>query len=246
MELACGPCQKCQKKPKDMNSKLASQDTENTIRHVPDHALGHKTKTSILKDYTSRSMRQISNIVQWLPKTTIVTTLFIIGIIFSYKTQASVWTEGQTHSCIMRNCCRVETRSSAKAKQKEIDIQQENQPQKLPHKQKKFRDKPGCASNYSMVNLRKKQLDDPDISQILKWFESEKRQHGQEVCASSPATRHFWNSWDMLKLHDEVLFRYFETRNSISQYQQFLVPRSMKKEIIDEIHQIYSVWRTFS
>ena len=118
MELECGPCQKCQKKSKDMNSKLASQDTENTIRHVPDHALGHKTKTSILKDYTSRSMRQISNIVQWLPKTTIVTTLFIIGIIFSYKTQASVWTEGQTHSCIMRNCCRVETRSSAKAKQK--------------------------------------------------------------------------------------------------------------------------------
>ena len=251
MGLACGPCQKCQKKSKDMNSKLAGQDTENTIRRVPDHALEHKTKTSILKDYTTRSMRQISNIVQWLPKTTIVTTLFIIGIIFSYirvignqisnKTQASVWTEGQTHPCVMRNCCRVETRSSAKAKQKEIDLQQENKPlkapQKQPHKQKKFRDKPGWASNYSMVNLRKKQLDDPDISPILKWFESGKRPHGQEICASSPATRHFWNSWDMLKLHDGVLFRHFNIRNGISQYQQFLVPRSMKKEIIDEMHQ---------
>ena len=244
-------CEKCENKSEHMSSGLSSHDTENTIRRLPDHALEHKTKTSILKDYTSRSMRQISNIVQWLPKTTIVTTLFIIGIIFSYirvignqisnKTQASVWTEGQTHPCVMRNCCRVETRSSAKTKQKEIDLQQENQPlkapQKQPHKQKKFRDKPGWASNYSMVNLRKKQLDDPDISPILKWFESGKRPHGQEICASSPATRHFCNSWDMLKLHDGVLFRHFNTRNGICQYQQFLVPRSMKKEIIDEMHQ---------
>ena len=41
----------------------------------------------------------------------------------------------------------------------------------------------------------------------------------------------------MLKLHDGVLFRHFNTRNGIFQYQQFLVPRSMKKEIIDEMHQ---------
>ena len=169
-------CEKCENKSEHMSSRLSIHDAENTIRRVPDHALEHKTKTLILKDYTSRSMRQISNMVQWLPKTTIATIIFIFGIIFSYisligtqisnKTQVSVWTEGQTHPGIMRNCYKFETRSSTKTKQKEKELEHKTEPpkppQQKPHKHKKYKDKPGWVINYP---------------------------HRQEVCASNPATR---------------------------------------------------------
>ena len=45
---------------------------------------------------------------------------------------------------------------------------------------------------YSMQDLRKKQMEDPDTSPVLKWLEKGVRPVGPEVAASSPATRHYW------------------------------------------------------
>ena len=54
--------------------------------------------------------------------------------------------------------------------------------------------------------LRQKQLEDPDITPIIKWKEKEERPFGMEVSASSPATRHYWLYWKTIFLEDGVLY----------------------------------------
>ena len=62
---------------------------------------------------------------------------------------------------------------------------------------------------YNPVVLWRKQLADPDIAPVLKWKESGKRPFGPEVCVSSPTTRHYWNSWDLLVIERGMLMRKF-------------------------------------
>ena len=67
----------------------------------------------------------------------------------------------------------------------------------------------GWSLSLSPAVLHKRQLDAPDIGPILGWKESGQRPFDPEVCASSPATRHYWNCWDLLahtRWHVDVLF----------------------------------------
>ena len=48
----------------------------------------------------------------------------------------------------------------------------------------------------STTDLRRKQLNDPDLGPVLRWVESGKRPFGSVVCSASPTTRHYWNFWD--------------------------------------------------
>lgn len=84
--------------------------------------------------------------------------------------------------------------------------------------------------------IRKKQLADADLGPVLKWVETGVRPHGDKVCASSPATRHYWICWDSLVLQDGVLFRRFHKRDSSGSFLQLLVPRSLREEILYQMH----------
>jgi hypothetical protein len=88
-----------------------------------------------------------------------------------------------------------------------------------------------------MSALLSKQLDDPDISPIIKWLRDGKRPFGDIVCSASPTTRHYWNYWNSLVLKNGVLFRKFLKRDGTeTYYHQFLVPRSMRSEILQQNH----------
>ena len=63
----------------------------------------------------------------------------------------------------------------------------------------------GWGLSLNPAVLCKKQLDDPDIGPILKWKESGQRPFGPEVCASSHATRHYWNCWALLQIQEGLL-----------------------------------------
>ena len=65
------------------------------------------------------------------------------------------------------------------------------------------------ALPYSMQDLRRKQMEDPDTSPVLKWLEKGIRPVGPEVATSSPATQHYWLYWESLKIIDGVLFQRF-------------------------------------
>ena len=66
----------------------------------------------------------------------------------------------------------------------------------------------GWGLSLNPAVLHKKQLDDPDIGPVLEWKESGQRPFGPEVCASSPATRHYWSCWDLLQIQDGMLMHH--------------------------------------
>ena len=90
--------------------------------------------------------------------------------------------------------------------------------------------------SHTPAELRKKQLDDPDISSVLKWKESGNWPFGQEVCLASAATRHYWNCWDLLQVENGVLMRRFVRQDATGDHLQFVVPRSMHSEILQQVH----------
>ena len=90
--------------------------------------------------------------------------------------------------------------------------------------------------SHTPAELHKKQLDDTDISSVLKWKESGNRPFGQEVCLASAATRHYWNCWDLLQVENGVLMRRFVRRDATGDHLQFVVPRSMHSEILQQVH----------
>ena len=84
----------------------------------------------------------------------------------------------------------------------------------------------GWSLSLNPAVLCKKQLDDPDIGPVLEWKESGQRPFGPEVCASSPATRHYWNCWDLLQIQDGMLMCRFMRSDATGNHMQFIVPRS--------------------
>ena len=90
--------------------------------------------------------------------------------------------------------------------------------------------------SYSMKALRSLQLADKDLAQILKWKQSGKRPFGPVVCCSSPVTRHYWNQWDTLEVRDGILYRRYTKQDCSGSYIQFLVPASLRKEILKLMH----------
>ena len=87
-----------------------------------------------------------------------------------------------------------------------------------------------------MKTLRSLQLADKDLAQILKWKQSGKRPFGPVVCRSSPVTRHYWNQWDTLEVSDGILYRRYTKQDCSGSYIQFLVPASLRKEILKLMH----------
>ena len=95
---------------------------------------------------------------------------------------------------------------------------------------------PSWAQVYSPAVMRKKQLEDLDVGPVLRWYEGGKRPYGAEVSAASPATRHYWNCWDSLAISGGVLYRKFMKKDATGTYWQLLVPRSVKKEVLHQMH----------
>ena len=86
------------------------------------------------------------------------------------------------------------------------------------------------------VVLQRKQLADPDIAPVLKWKESGRRPFGQEVCVSSPATRYYWSSWELLIIKNGMLMRKFIKRDGTSDSLQLIVPRELQREVLWNAH----------
>ena len=101
---------------------------------------------------------------------------------------------------------------------------------------KKPKTQVGWSLSLNPAVLSWKQLDDPDIGQVLEWKESGQRPFGPEVCASSPATRHYWNCWDLLQIQDGMLMCHFMRCNATGNHMQFIVPRSLQNEVLYHIH----------
>jgi hypothetical protein len=93
---------------------------------------------------------------------------------------------------------------------------------------------PWTGQSYS--SLKKQQEKDPDLGKVHKWFTIGTRPVGPEVCTASPTTRQYWNMWDTLEMKSGVLFRRFYKKDCTDSYLQFLVPQSLRKDIMYQLH----------
>ena len=89
---------------------------------------------------------------------------------------------------------------------------------------------------YSAKSLRSMQLNDGNLSKILRWKQSGQRPFGPEVCQSSLATRHYWTQWDSLVVRNGMLFRNFTKRDGSGSFVQFVVPAKLRSEILRLMH----------
>ena len=92
------------------------------------------------------------------------------------------------------------------------------------------------ANGWSTAELQTLQYEDPDIRPILIAKEAGiKRSSGDMVC-KSPACRHYWVLWDLLTVHQGLLFKKYLKKDGTGEYQQFLVPRVHRKDIMFQMH----------
>ena len=80
------------------------------------------------------------------------------------------------------------------------------------------------------------QKEDPDIGPILEAKILGDKLSSQKMVTRSTASRHYWILWDSLAVYDAILFKKLIKRDGSGEYLQFIVPSSMKKEILHQMH----------
>ena len=91
-------------------------------------------------------------------------------------------------------------------------------------------------NNRSTAELLRLQEEDEDIGPISRAFRNNKRPSKQDMASKSPAARHYWILWDSLLLKDGLLYRKFPKKDGSGEYMQFVVPRSLKSDILFQMH----------
>ena len=89
---------------------------------------------------------------------------------------------------------------------------------------------------YSVPEIARLQRQDKHLRPLIKWVESGDRPFGTVVTTASPITRHYWNYWANLEIHDGVLFKKFFKNFEETYYYQLLVPTIMKNHILHQMH----------
>ena len=81
------------------------------------------------------------------------------------------------------------------------------------------------------------QLNDESLGIIVHAFEKGKRLRDDDVKGKSLETRRLVQIWDQLLIQGGILYRRFENHHSSMEYVlQVVVPRSMRKGILEELH----------
>ena len=92
------------------------------------------------------------------------------------------------------------------------------------------------ANTRPKEELGKLQREDPDIGPILSAKVTGNKPSSQDMVTCSPATRHYWILWDSLVVYDGILLKKFIKRDGSGEYLQFIVPLSMRKEVLFQMH----------
>ena len=93
-----------------------------------------------------------------------------------------------------------------------------------------------CGVSLTPAELHQRQLDYLGIGPILQWVGSGIRTFGPEVYATSAATRHYWNTWNLLQVENGVLMRCFMKHDATGDHLQLLVPKAMHAKVLQHVH----------
>ena len=86
---------------------------------------------------------------------------------------------------------------------------------------------------YSVEELQKAQLEDPDLAKILNWLESNEPPSTNELYLCSPTVKRFWLTRSQLRVQEGVLYYHWE---GYPARLLFLVPRTLREEVLQGCH----------
>ena len=92
-------------------------------------------------------------------------------------------------------------------------------------------------TRVSLEDLRKSQVEDPDLRNIIEWKKSlQKRPQWKEIREKSQAVKSLWQIWDQLFVTDGILKREKILNGKKEPVLQVVVPLKMRNEIFQELH----------
>ena len=81
------------------------------------------------------------------------------------------------------------------------------------------------------------QFVDPDIGPVMEWLEvSAERPPWEEVAATRPATKYYWEQWDALRLIGGVLVKKWVLKDGKVGFRQTVVPKALRVDLMQEAH----------
>ena len=86
-------------------------------------------------------------------------------------------------------------------------------------------------------HLRNLQQEDPDVGPIVAQLAaSTDRPTWEEIAATSPITKHYWEQWDVLRLEGGVLQRRWTTPDGRVRFWQTVAPKQVRAQLLREAH----------
>jgi len=234
--LKCGPCRKCHKRAEEMQSSWVNQPPDDeTTERVSRLAEGGPTCGSILFLLTLFLSIALEvplglQILLWVATLLVGRFLDIFLLVFTAKQEQSLdlkiqddgrlfpklWRKVKHMTGLLKDNCsirRVETRNASG----------------LTHPAPWFQ----LRTHIELVQLQK---EDPCIGEVVRWLQNGTRPTAGKVCSASPELRNYWNLWGSLEIHNELVFKRFLRRDGTFSHLQFLVPRTLRKEVLDTAH----------
>ena len=90
---------------------------------------------------------------------------------------------------------------------------------------------------WTNAEWRELQKEDPDIAPIwTRLARGEERPRWNEISEHSLATKSYWGEWQRLRMREGVIYRKWESSDGAKVHTQVLVPRSKRKEFLQQAH----------
>ena len=95
---------------------------------------------------------------------------------------------------------------------------------------------PDGVSDWNLEFLAKCQAEDVNIAPAIVWVRDQSRPDVKSMQSASPYTRTLWRYYDTLVIRDNVLYRIFLKSDGTAKYFQYVVPRVIKKQVMELAH----------
>ena len=95
-------------------------------------------------------------------------------------------------------------------------------------------DPSGLVPSYDSKELRDKQLQDPDLADVITWLESGVEPSQADLGLSSGSTKHYWQLKSQLRLKKGVLF--YQWEDPLEPALLLVVPQVLKPEVLQHCH----------
>jgi transposase InsO family protein len=89
---------------------------------------------------------------------------------------------------------------------------------------------------YGAQELAQLQNADITLKEVMRWVKKTQRPDYKTVVTESPALRHYWHIYSSLFIQNNILYKEYHTKDGLSKHIQFMVPDSMKSEVLRLTH----------